>query len=95
MLFPRHRRGHGKNATVELADMADSDSVDSKEELKTDIFVDNTCYEKVPSKQGSGMNATVELASTMGKSSTDSKVNQDMATSVENICYDILPSKLN
>ena len=75
--------------------MADSDSIDSKEELKKDMSVDNTCYAKIPSKQGSGMNATVELTSTMSKSSTDSKVNQDMATSVDNICYDILPSKLN
>ena len=35
--------------------MADSDSIGntgSKEEQNVDIFVDNTCNEKIPSKQG-------------------------------------------
>ena len=41
--------------------MAGSGSVDSKEELKADMSVDNVCYVKIPSKQGSGKNAAVEL----------------------------------
>ena len=44
----RHWEGNGKNAAVELADMADSNSVDSKEEQ--DTSVDNVCYDKLPSK---------------------------------------------
>ena len=87
----RHGQRNGKNATVELADMADSDSVDSKEEQDTSVH--NVCYDKVHIKQQSGKNASVELTDMVGKSSTDSK-EQDMATSVDNICYDKLPSKL-
>ena len=93
--FPRHRRGHGKGAAVELTDMAGSDSVDSKEELKADTSVNNVCYVKIPSKQGSGKNAAVESDNMVGKRSTDSIVEQDMATSVDNTCYDTLPSKFN
>ena len=93
--FPRHRQEHGKNATVELDDMADSDYVDCKEELKADMFVNNTCYEKIPNKKESGKNAVIEMAGMVGKGSVDSNVRQDTATSVDNICYDTLPSKLN
>ena len=81
--------------------MAESDSVDSKEELKAatsvdaDMSVDNICYVKIPSKQGSGKNAAVELDNMVGKGSADSIVEQEMATSVDNICYDTLPSKFN
>ena len=74
--------------------MADSDSIDSKEELKADMSVDNVCYAKIPNKQGSGKNAAVESDNMVDKGSTDSIVEQHMATSVDNICYDTLPSKL-
>ena len=73
--------------------MAESDTVDSKEEHDADMSVDNICYAKIPSKQGSGKNAAVESDNMVGKGSTDSIV-EDMATSVDNICYDTLPSKL-
>ena len=75
--------------------MADSDSVDSKEELKADASVDNICYAKIPSKQGSGKNTAVKSDNMVGKGSADSIVEQDTATSVDNICYDTLPSKFN
>ena len=90
--FFRHKQRSGKSATVELADMADSDSVDSTEEQ--DTSVDNVCYDKVYIKQGSGKNVSVELTDmVVGKGSAESK-DQDMDTSVDNICYDQLPSKL-
>ena len=92
MLFFRHRQGNGKNAAVELADMADSNSVDSKEEQ--DTSVDNVCYDKVHIKQGSGKNASVELTDLEGKGRAENKEEQNMATSVDNVCYDKLPSKL-
>ena len=76
---------------VELADMADSDSVNSEEKQDADTSVDNICY--VPSKQGNGKNASVEFADMVGKSSAESKVEQDMATSVDNICYEKIPCK--
>ena len=90
----RHRQRNGKDAAVELADMADSDSADSKEEQDTDVSVDNVCYDKVHIKQGSGKNTSVELTDMVGENSVENKVNQDMATSVDNVCYDTLPSKL-
>ena len=74
--------------------MADSDSVDSKEEQDADMSVDNICYAKVPSKQRSGKNAAVESDNMVGKVSAENKKEQGMATSVDNICYDTLPSKL-
>ena len=76
--------------------MADSDSVDSKEEHDPDTSVDNVCYAKIkiPHKRGSGKDASVELTDLEGKGSAESKEEQDMATSVDNVCYDKLPSKL-
>ena len=68
--------------------MADSNSVDSKEEQDADMSVDNICYDKIYIKQGS---APVELTDLEGKGSAE---NKDMATSVDNVCYDKLPSKL-
>ena len=73
---------------VELADMADSDSVDSEEEQDADTSVDNVCYNKVHIKQGSG---SVELTDMVG--SAENKEEQDMATSVDNICYDKIQSR--
>ena len=75
--------------------MTDSDSVDSKEEHNADIFVDNSCYEKISSKQGSGKNASVELTDMVSKGSAENKEEQDMATSVDNFCYEKIPCKLN
>ena len=86
-------RESGKDTAVELADMADSDSVDSKEEQ--DTSVDNVCYDKVHIKQGSGKNASVELTDIVGRGSAENKEEQDVVTSVDNVCYDKLPSKLN
>ena len=86
-------RKSGKSAAVELADIADSDSVDSKEEQDVDTSVDNVCYDKIYIKQGSGKNTSVELADMVGKGSSDNKEDQVMATSIDNICYDKLPSK--
>ena len=86
-------RESGKDAAVELADMADSDSVDSKEEQDADTSVDNSCYDKIYIKQGSGKNASVELTDMVGKGSAKNKEDQVMATSIDNICYDKLPSK--
>ena len=42
----RNKHMGGKITAVELTDMADTDSVDSKEEQDT---VDNTCYMKLES----------------------------------------------
>ena len=91
MLFFRHRQRNGKNAAVELADMADGDSVDSEEKQDADTSIDNSCYDKIYIKQGS---ASVELTDMVGKSSAENKNEQDMAISVDNVCYDTLPSKL-
>ena len=93
--FPRNRQGHGKNATVELDDMADSHSNDSKEDQDADTFFDNGIYEKIPSKQQSGKNASVKLTDMVGGVSTEDKEDQDMPISVDNICYDKLTSKLH
>ena len=93
MLLFRHRQGNGKNATVELADMADSDSVDSKEEQNADTSVDNICYDKIYIKQH-GKNASVELTDMVGRGSADSKEEQNTVISVDNVCYDRLPCKL-
>ena len=75
--------------------MADSDSVDSKEEQDADTSVDNVCYAKikVPCKKGNGKNAPVELTDTVGKDSAENKDEQNMAISVDNVCYDKLPSE--
>ena len=40
----------GKNASVELTDMAGKSSAEHKEEQDMAISVDNTCYDKLPSK---------------------------------------------
>ena len=75
--------------------MADSDSVDSKEEQDADTSVDNVCYETIHIvKKVSGKNASVELTD-VGRGGAESKEDQDTATSVDNICYNILPSKLH
>ena len=92
--FPRHRRGHGKDAAMELDDMADTNNIDSKEEQDTDMFFDNSIYAKVLSKQQHGKNASVELTDMVGRGSAENKEEQDMATSVDNVCYDKLLSKL-
>ena len=76
--------------------MADSDSVDSKEEQDADTSVDNVCYDTIHIvKKVSGKNASVELSDMVGRGGAESKEDQDTATSVDNICYDILPSKLH
>ena len=77
--------------------MADSDSVDSKEEQDVDIAdtsVDNICYEKIklPCKTGSEKDPVVEESVMMDEDSVDCK-EQDMGTSVDNVCYDKLESK--
>ena len=94
MLFFRHRQRNGKNTTVELADLADSDSVDCEEKQDADTSVDNVCYDKVHIKQGSGKNTSVELTDMVGRGSAENKEERDMATSVDNVCYDKLLSKL-
>ena len=71
--------------------MADTNSIDSKEEQDTDMFFDNGIYAKIPSKQQRGKNVSVEL---VGRGSAENKEEQDMAISVDNVCYDKLPSKL-
>ena len=73
--------------------MADSDSVDSKDEQDADISVDNICYVKIKisSKTGSEKDAVVETVM-MGEGIVDGK-EQDVGTSVDNICYDKLESK--
>ena len=76
--------------------MADSDSVDSKEEQDADTSVDNVCYDTIHIvRKVSGKNASAELTDMVGKGGAESKEDQDMATSVDNICYNILPSKLH
>ena len=77
--------------------MADSNSIDSKEEQDTDTFFDNSMYARIPSKQHArknGKNASVELTDMVDRGSAESKEEQDMDTSVDNVCYDTLPSKL-
>ena len=44
----RNKQEGRKDAAVKLADVADTDSVDSKE--KQDASVDNTCYMKLSSR---------------------------------------------
>ena len=90
----RYRRGYGKNTAVELADMADSNSVDSKEEQEANTSVDNVCYTKIkiPCKSGSEKDTVVEEAVMMDEGSVDRK-EQDVGTSVDNVCYDRLESK--
>ena len=74
--------------------MADSDSVDSKEEQDADMSVDNVCYTKIkiPHKSGSEKDAVVEEAVMMDEGSVDSK-EQAVGTSVDNVCYEKLESK--
>ena len=69
--------------------MADSDSVDSKDEQD----VDNICYVKIKisSKTGSEKDAVVETVM-VDKGIVDCK-EQDKGTSVNNVCYDKLESK--
>ena len=74
--------------------MADSDSIDSKQEQERDTSVDDDCYAKIQSKQESRKNAAVEWAGVVDKGCVDSTDEQDVATSVDNICYEKLPSKL-
>ena len=93
--FPRNRQGHGKDATVELDDMADSHSNDSKEEQDADTFFDNGIYEKITSKKQKGKNVSVELTDLVGRGNAENTEEQDMAISVDNICYDKLTSKLH
>ena len=64
--FPIHR----KNATVKLTEMADSDSIGSKEKQGVDIFVDNHLL-KIPNMQGSEKNIAVELVDMVSRGSTD------------------------
>ena len=93
-IFLRHRQVTGKKAAVELNDMADSDSVDSKEEQDVDMSVDNVCYAKIklPCKRGSGKDAVVKESVMMDEDSVDSK-EQAMGTSVDNTCYEKLQSR--
>ena len=79
---------------MKLADMADSDSVDSKEEQDADTSVDNVCYTKIkiPRKSGIEKDAVVEEAVMMDEGSVDSK-EQAVGTSVDNVCYEKLESK--
>ena len=44
------KQGSGKNASVELTDMVDKGSAESKEEQDMDTSVDNICYDQLPSK---------------------------------------------
>ena len=79
---------------VELADMADSDNVDSEEKQDADTSVDNVCYNKVHIKQESVKNASVELTDLVGKGSADNKEEkQNVVTSVDNSCYEQIPYK--
>ena len=70
--------------------MADSDSVDSKEEQDADTSVDNVCYAKIKisCKSGSGKDA-VEKEVVMDESHVDSEKEQD----VDNTCYEKLQSE--
>ena len=77
-----------------FADIADSDSVDSKEQQEIDTSVDNDCYAKIQSKQESRKNAAVEWTGVVDKGIVDSTDEQNVAASVDNICYEKLPSKL-
>ena len=80
---------------MELADIADSDYVDYKEEQDADMSVDNVCYDTIHIiKKVSGKNTSVELTDLVVKGGAESKEDQDTATSVDNICHNILPSKL-
>ena len=74
--------------------MADSDSVDSKEEQNVDMSVDNVCYAKIklPCKRGSGKDAVVKESVMMDEDSVDSK-EQAVGTSVDNTCYEKLQSR--
>ena len=77
------------DTAVELADMADSDSVDSKEKQEIDTSVDNFCYAKIQSKQESGKNAAVvELSGVVDRCIVESKEEQDVNMAVENVCYE-------
>ena len=40
----------GKSVSVELTDMVDKGSTESKEEQDMDTSVDNICYDQLPSK---------------------------------------------
>ena len=73
--------------------MADSDSVDSKDEQDADISVDNICYAKIKisSKTASERDTVVETVM-MNECIVDCK-EQDVGTSVDNVCYDKLESK--
>ena len=74
--------------------MADSDSIDSKEEQNADMSVDNVCYAKIklPCKRGSGKDAVVKEFVMIDEGSVDSK-EQAEGTSVDNICYEKLQSR--
>ena len=74
--------------------MADSDSIDSKEEQDADMSVDNVCYAKIklPCKRGSGKDAVVKESVMMDEDSVDSK-EQAMGTSVDNTSYEKLQSR--
>ena len=74
--------------------MADSESVDSKEEQNIDMSVDNVCYAKIklPCKRGSGKDAVVKESVMMDEGSVDSK-EQAEGTSVDNFCYEKLQSR--
>ena len=72
--------------------MADSDSVDSKEEQNVDMSVDNVCYANIKRKRGSGKDAVVKESVMMDEGSVDSK-EQAVGTSVDNTCYEKLQSR--
>ena len=72
--------------------MADSDSVDSKEEQDADTSVDNICYMKIKISSKTGSGKEVEETIMVDEGSVDCK-EQDMGTSVDNVCYDKLESK--
>ena len=74
--------------------MADSESVDSKEEQNVDMSVDNVCYAKIklPCKRGSGKDAVVKESVMMDEDSVDSK-EQAVGISVDNTCYEKLESR--
>ena len=74
--------------------MADSNSVDRKEEQDADTSVDNICYAmiKVSSKTGSEKDAVVEETVMVDKGIVDC-IEQDMGTSVDNVCYETLQSR--
>ena len=80
---------------MKFNDMADSDSVDSKEEQDADVAVDNVCYVKIklPCKRGSGKDVVVKESVMMDEGSVDSKKEQGEGVSVDNICYEKLQSR--